>query len=193
MIVLSWITIVLIISILSIYKIKQTKNSLGGQMAWSKSFWLAFTLISWFFLPIIFNATNNGLSIDFLFLTKVLTMSMWIRGIIELFMLFKFRNWNPIYGVTHTFLTFVICAIILFNSKILGLELIYSISLLIGLILETYYAIFFLKKIGKRTQGEESIWYANNEDPIFKLNLKITFIGNIFCYLNLFYLLIRLN
>ena len=194
MIILCW-SLILIIFILCItYKKRQSNNKIGGEIAYSKSFWLGYTLINWFFLPIILTTSSYAFSSNLLFILSILTFSMWIRGIIELFMLFRFKNWNPIYGITHSFFTFIICLIAFVNNfELKPFEYVYVISLLASLLFETYYAYFFYKNVGLKTQGEKGIWYANSKDPIFKKNLRITFVGNILCYSCLFYFLINLN
>jgi hypothetical protein len=53
--------------------------------------------------------------------------------------------------------------------------------------METYYAIKFYKIIGSKTKGDEAIWYAHKEDPIFKKVVKITAIFNIPLYASLIF------
>jgi len=172
------------------YKIRQEKNMIGGKIAWTKSFWLSYTLIAWFFLPPIFYFQDIGPAKNLLI---IISLSFWIRGIIELVMLFKFKNWKPIYGISHNIFSIILGAYLHFDNRV-GLDrysFIFITSIFIGLLLETYYAYFFHQHVGEKTQGDKAIWFANKEDPKFKNVLRLTMLGNIYVYSCLFYFLLN--
>lgn len=123
-----------------------------------------------------------------------LALSMWIRGIIELYLLFGIKRWKPIYGIIHDLATFFGLLILsIMQKQFEKHELILIISLHISLLLETYYAYFFSKFIGAKTQGEKGIWFANKEDPLFKKILTITTIGNIYVISSYLWYVAKLN
>ena len=173
---------VLIIAISFIFYWGQNKKeNIGGKMALCKLFWLDYTLITWFFLPLYFYIKGfHGEAFDILY---VLSASMWVRGIIELFMLYVTKNWTPPLGITHNIITILLVISAMYftiiHSKV---HFIFSLSLLLSLLLETYYAYAFYKIVKDKTKGDEAIWFASKENPQFTWVLKVTTIGNIFCF-----------
>lgn len=167
------------------------KENIGGKMAPTKLFWLDYTIMTWFFLPLYFYFNNyQGQAFDILY---ILSASMWIRGIIELFMLYVTKNWTPPLGIAHDLITLILVLIGMFYTVVdSNAHLIFGFSLVLGLILETYYAIAFYKIVKENTKGDDAIWFASKENPRFKTVLKITTVGNIAVYLGLLYFLLNL-
>lgn len=172
------------------YKVYQDKiTELGGKIAWSKSLWLTYTIYTWFLLPPILYLYSS--SETWLALSPI-SASFWVRGFIELFMLFVTKNWKPIYGITHNTFT-IILGLLFYNTLSIQLsvsECFFIITVYMGLCFETYYAFFFHKFVGKKTQGDEAVWFANKEDPVFKKVLQVTTVGNIITYSGLIYFLL---
>lgn len=179
---MAYIIPIIVIVISFVFYWGQNKNeNIGGKMALCKLFWLDYTLITWFFLPVYFYYRNfNGEAFDILF---VLSTSMWIRGLIELFMLYVTKNWTPPLGIAHNIITILLVISAMYftvlHSKV---HLIFSLSLLLSLLLETYYAYAFYKIVKDQTKGDKAIWFASKENPQFAKVLKVTTIGNILCY-----------
>jgi hypothetical protein len=167
-------------------------QKIGGEIALSKSFWLSYTLLSWFVLPLLFLYHTN-LSINFRMIMGALTCSMWIRGIIELIMMFRFKGWKPIYGIIHDIFTIILIMSFFVTSPInIKFELVYFIGISLSLVLETYYAYIFYRHVGEKTQGDKAVWFANKTDPKFKQVLQITTIGNWVLFINLFIFLVKI-
>lgn len=159
---------------------------LGGPIAHAKGFWLSYTIYTWFlFLPylLLFKNPDPFFRDAYLFLT----LSMWIRGVIEIYMLFVSKNWTPPIGVSHDIITLV--GIILFPVLRQGLppkespHFIFYCSLILSLTVEIYYAYAFFKLMKERTKGKSGIWYASKEDPVFRKILRITTFFNVILYL----------
>lgn len=167
------------------------KSNIGGKMAPCKLFWLDYTLMTWFFLPLYFYFNDYA---DGVFnILYGLSFSMWIRGVIELFMLYVTKNWTPPLGIAHNIITIIIVLVMMYLSVMQNpAELIFGISLLVSLILETYYAVAFYKVVREKTKGDDAIWFASKEDPKFATILKVTNLGNIIVYSCLIYFLIFL-
>lgn len=187
---LAWTVTIITLLVGIAFKFYQDKNRIGGKIAWSKSFWLSYTILAWFILPPILYFSDFGPGKNVL---MIVSLSFWVRGIAELMMLFIWKNWKPLYGITHNLFTIALGAFLHFYNRV-GLDR-YSFVLLgsifISLLLETYYAYFFHKHVGADTQGDEAVWFANNEDPKFKNLLRITSLGNIFVYGCLGYFLLN--
>ena len=143
------------------------KKTIGGSMAISKLFWLDYTLMTWFFLPVYFYSKGfESQAFDILY---ILSASMWIRGLVELFMLYVTKNWTPPIGITHNILTLVLVLTAMYFTIIESkVHLIFALSLVLSLILETYYAVAFYKIVKEKTTGDEAIWFASKENPAFK-------------------------
>lgn len=178
------ITYILIFIISFFYKKKQDQNQMGGKIAYSKSLWLFYCIFTWFIIPL--NLLTNGIESKFHLILLCFGLSFWIRGLIEMIMLYITKSWKPIYGISHNIFTFFLLVglAVYFRNDIYFWEKQFVIFTMIALSFETYYAFFFKKHIGEKTEGEEAIWFANAEDPLFKTNLKVTLIGNIILYPN---------
>ncbi len=164
------------------------KENIGGKMAPCKLFWLDYTIMTWFFLPLYFYF--SGYTDGVFNVLYALSISMWIRGIIELFMLYVTKNWTPPLGITHNIITIIIVLAMMYLSIMQNpAELIFVISLLISLLLETYYAVAFYKIVKEKTKGDDAIWFASKENPKFAFILKVTTIGNLMVYGALAYFL----
>lgn len=162
---------------------KQNKGGkMGGNISPAKSLWLFYCIYSWFiFIPYIYftqdipepyKTTWIGFSIWF-----------WIRGVIEMIMMFITKNWTPPIGITHNISCFLLLVFLpffieeKFESFASALTL-YHLSLILSIIMETYYAFAFWKIVGEKTKGDEAVWYANKEDPKFKRVVLVTAIAN---------------
>jgi hypothetical protein len=176
------------------------KARLGGEISPSKALWLYWTISVWFFfLP--YALMTHRWQDAFHYGWMILTVSMWLRGIAEIYMLFFSKNWTPYIGIAHDIFTLAIMvAAYLWNyqSFIVGAWWVqyFSILLLISLVVEVYYAKTFLKIVGQRTKGDDGVWYAHKNDPVFIHLLKVTTAFNWFFYLSTFlfiyyYLLIK--
>lgn len=176
-----------------IFKKIQSKNKMGGNIALAKSLWLSYTILTWFTLPILFQF-DDSLGQSFKRLMLIFTLSMWTRGVIELILLFKFKNWKPKYGISHNIFTIVLFSLSFFILfPITKFEVLFAGAIILGLMLETYYAFFFHKNLGVKTEGETPIWFANEDDKSFRVNLFVTTIGNMILYSINFIFLVLLH
>ncbi len=171
---------------------RQNKGEkLGGEITPAKSFWLFYCMYTWlFFLPYIL--LTQKIDSPFKETWWTFTIWFWIRSIAEAIMLFKTKNWTPPIGVVHD----LSCLVLLIGcpfffdgstSEPIFPALIFHLSLILSLILETFYAWSFFKLVGGKTKGEKGIWYANKHDPIFKRIVLMTCIFNFPVYFCLGY------
>jgi hypothetical protein len=183
----------IIFSLLSIligivlFKRQNTPGKIGGPICKAKGFWLYYTIYNWFFLLPLSLFYHQNLSPLVFNIFLVLTASMWIRGIAEIYMLFVSKNWTPIIGISHDILTILMMFAcfwgqdfhLLFQDTVTG---IFTISLFLSMFCETYYAYSFYQLMKGRTQGDDGLWYAHEEDPQFKKIILITTIFNYVLY-----------
>lgn len=175
--------VVIAITLVSLffYYFQNKGKKIGGKIALCKVLWLDYTLIAWFFLPIVFYF--QGMSGDYYDVFYTISISMWIRGIIELYMLYVSKNWTPPIGIAHDIFTFIIATYTFYLTLPTTYDsIIISSSLLLSLVLETYYAYAFYKIVKEKTKGDDAIWFASKDNPKFKKILTITTFGNIIVY-----------
>jgi len=72
----------------------------GGEISWPKAFWLAYALGSWFLVPFVFYLSDATFQ-PFKVVLLIQILSWWVRGALELFMIYRWFNWSPIYGISH--------------------------------------------------------------------------------------------
>lgn len=170
-----------------LFLIQHQKNPRkGGSLAPSKRFWLFYTLFTWFiFIPL--SLYEAKVSPPYILSFRLLTISMWIRGGIELIMMYLTKNWTPPLGIAHNLLTFTLFVSCLSQYEQIrpDIELFFFVTVGISLLLETYYAIAFYKVVKEKTKGDEAIWFVNKENPQFKTILLFTHFFNYPLYFGL--------
>lgn len=183
MITFFYFSLVFIIVSFFLYWRQNNKATLGGKISRAKAVWLFYTLYVWFFF-IPFFYFNYPL-FPYTTIWGIFSLWMWIRGLGELFMMFVTKNWTPPLGIFHD----ITCALLFCGASIYWYKdlfstfswpiFIFHVSLLLSILLETYYAYGFYKIVGKKTQGDEAIWYAGEDNKEFQFLVKMTAIFNI--------------
>jgi hypothetical protein len=175
------------------YLLQNRIGVIGGKIALAKLVWLGYSILMWVGLPllILFDLRIPrylGYAFGFLFL------SMAIRAIIELWMLYASKNWSPTYGILHDL--FCIVGLVFFlvlawsaGEPQIGIT---SITLTIHAVVTTllfipeiYFAMYMRKYF--HTKGGDAIYFVPDE-PKHRQVLRITAGVDIFLtvYLPLF-------
>jgi hypothetical protein len=157
---------------------KQNKEGAwtGGPISWPKSFWLVYALGAWFFLPWIF-AFAPGISCYLRDLMLIHVTIWWIRGVLEGFMIYRWYNWSPVYGITHD--AFHLMLLSIGSAWALGKigwaevagnpanlhAFIFLVVTQFALISEAVFAALF---IATRGPDKSKIYFAS-DDPMFRL------------------------
>lgn len=157
------------------------KKLVGGAISTPKSLWLSYTVISWFLTPILFLFIEVNPTISLLI--KIHLLSFWLRGLVELVMIYKFFNWSPRYGIAHSggHAVFLFCAIVYqliekpalmsLNDKV---ALTFVLSLFICVCFEVLFAVLFFKvRSHSNYQEKHKIYFASDEPQWNKIN-KLT-------------------
>jgi len=194
-----WIFFSIVFALIAraLYRKQNQPNRMGGPISMAKGFWLSYTIYTWFlFVPFLLIFMNPP---DFYrSALTLLAISMWVRGVVELYMLFVSKNWVPPIGMSHDVLTIagMIAWPILKNGLPTEFDSSWTVlylSLLLSLVVETYYAYAFFSLMRGKTKGEEGVWYASDEDPIFKRINNITTTFNFILYAVLIYFISKLG
>jgi len=157
---------------------KQNRGAVGGSVSKPKAMWLSYAVHHWFITPIFLGLLNyqNPAWSTFLWFH---CLSWYLRGPVELLMIYRWFNWKPLYGITHNVFHFCLLLYVLNayslwrwpNSAEDQLLLIYGLSLFIGLGFETTFAILFNKT---RAKNAHTIYFASTDKKWRKVNQLTT-------------------
>jgi hypothetical protein len=163
------------------HKRQNTKGWTGGPISWPKAFWLWHAIFSWYLVPLVWVFFPD---LDSRLRTVLILhlVSWWIRGPIELLMIYKYFNWTPLYGITHDLVHILILVIGLiwalpqWNSGASVTDLFVEVFVVITIIMtmfEISFAYLFLKVRG---QKDHKIYYASDE-PQWRFINRLTIIA----------------
>jgi hypothetical protein len=170
----------------------QARGALGGAISKAKAYWLPFAIWMWFvvspavgFDVVLRGVADEGAGRALL----AFGLFMWLRGAVEMVMLYVTKNWVPPIGITHD----VLCILVLLGMGGYGLtqldfttasELTWSIYALLAvmiatLIVEIHHAYAFFVAVQGLTKGEDGIWFADEHQERFRKINRNTFRWNV--------------
>lgn len=163
----------LLVSVLAyFYKKKQNGPSpmTGGPISTPKAFWLAYTVTTWFFLPLIF-IFHPEVSIPLKYVIAFHLLSWWARGPLELVMIYKWFNWSPRYGIGHDIFHLVGLVILYFMNRngmqnltpINNIVVAFICITVFATVAEISFAYLFLKARSE-IEEKDNIYFAS-DDP----------------------------
>lgn len=148
----------------------------GGSISWPKSFWLAYTTTTWFLFPmVLFFQPDFPEALKELFIFHL--ASWWIRGLLELVMIYKWYNWTPRYGICHDIFHILFCSFFLYkavqhfdlDNTVSLLAVVFSGMIIFATCAEILFAVMFLK-FRSRQEASENIYFASNEPKWLLIN-----------------------
>ena len=172
------------------FALRQRAGAMGGALSRPKAAWLLWAVLVWFLVcPLL--AWEPALSRPYDRALGLFSLSMWLRGVIELYMLYGPKNWRPPYGIGHelAWLALLAAAVVVDGSPLKpttpwGVVGAVSVGVItLSMILETAYAAVFYKVVQGKTTGEEGIWFADQEDPRWRRINQVTLAWNIPLYM----------
>lgn len=170
---------------------RQRAGALGGKMSAPKAAWLFWALAVWFIVcPLL--ALEPALPMHQRATFGVFALNMWIRGVIELYMLYGPKNWRPPYGISHDVFSLALLlgcwalwpeAEVAYTLTAWGVFGAMSLGVIaFSLVLETAYAIVFFKIIEGKTTGDDGVWFADAEDERWRRVNLVTAVFNVPIY-----------
>lgn len=134
----------------------------GGQISVVKLAWLACAILFWYLLPalLLFDSRMRGAVRR---ACIVLLVSMSVRAVVELFMMYVTGNWHPWMGISHDVFTFVLMLVVLAPAMKQGQPL-YAGYLLVAtgmFIPETYFAWYLYAQ----TAAPGEVLYFVSDSP----------------------------
>ncbi|MES2964630.1 MAG: hypothetical protein V4760_12120 [Bdellovibrionota bacterium] len=171
-------------------KQNSSKAWTGGPISWPKAYWLAFTLSTWFFFPLVALA-HPSFPEAFRYAMIFHLASWWLRGILEGIMIYRWKNWTPNYGISHDAFHVIGFAALCYSGSAMWGELdrfgifIASFSVLIvySTVIEGVFAYLF-KATRTKEEEEENVYFAS-DDPKWRLINRITLTSVIVCLTHL--------
>lgn len=168
------------------FQARQKRGAIGGQLSTAKAFWLGFAVVYWFLLcPLL--AATPAIGARYQTVLFVFSANMWVRGLLELTMMYRWKNWRPPYGITHDLFSLVLVVTFWIVAPESGggvgawptVGEAAVLVLVASLVLETGYAIVFHGLVEGRTTGDDAVWFANKEDPRFRRVNAVTAACNV--------------
>lgn len=157
---------------------------MGGKISNPKLLWLFFAIWFWLFECAVL-AFEPSLPAGYRIILGVHAASMWLRGIVEMVMLYVTRNWRPPIGITHDVLC-IVTVLVLAVALPLPLDSAWGLfapalvfMLLFSLGVEVLYAALFFQAVEGKTTGEKGIWFASEDEARFKRINRITTAFNV--------------
>jgi hypothetical protein len=157
-------------------------GGLGGAISGPKQLWLGFTLFTWFLAcPLL--ALDPSVPGALREVLGTFAALMWVRGVAEMVMLYRTRNWRPPYGIAHDLvcLAVVVAGLLEIDpllattpGPLVAWQRAFGWVIAVSLVVETYYAYAFFRLVEGRTTGEDGVWFATEEDPRFVRINRIT-------------------
>jgi hypothetical protein len=131
----------------------------GGPISPPKMLWLAYALTAWFLLPL-FLWRDERLAIPVRRIFMTFWIAMMVRGAAELILMYGFKHWNPVYGISHDL--FCIGLILLLRRRVVVKDALnsralrFSGSILVSLVAEVAFAGMFLQT----KAYQEAVYFA---------------------------------
>jgi len=135
----------------------------GGAIAPSKLAWLLVVIMYWYVLPIYW-LLGNGLNRQAKLALQVFLVSMILRAVVELTMMYLTQNWLHAYGIAHNLFSIALCTVIgLYLLRLRTIISWYFVYSAVMFIVETYFAqylqsvsnadgnVFFLESVAEHS------------------------------------------
>ncbi len=120
----------------------------GGQIALVKLFWLGLVIFIWYIMPKLLLFKGADASIDKRLL-MIHLCNVWIRALIELYMVYFGHNWLPIYGISHDIFSALLLLLLLRLCwpQITTVVKTFLLVLTGSFLLETVFAIYMRSQV----------------------------------------------
>lgn len=156
-------------------KLQNQKELVGGEISTPKSLWLSYTVITWFLAPLLFLLLP--VHPNLMFILVIHLISFWIRGLVELAMIYKWFNWSPRYGITHSgFHAFMLMGLSTFAFPLEltianTVTIVFLGTVIVTTLFETLFAVLFFKVRSLDTGIDtHKIYFASDDEKWRKVN-----------------------
>jgi hypothetical protein len=170
------------VAALRFYRGQAKKRGLGGRSSIPRIAWLFWCIYTWFLVcPIV--ALDPALAPAPRMILGAFAGFMWLRGLAELYLIYRAKAWKPSLGIGHDFSCLALIAgLAAWNADALmgvhappdrwALALVGAV--LASLCVEILHAALFSRAAAGRTPGEHGIWFAEGDPRIVFVNRVTT-------------------
>lgn len=180
--------VLLTLAAVVLYSLQHSGHLTGGAIAPAKLAWLGTVLIFWFVLPIYW-LMDRSLPQKASVLCHLFLLSMVLRGIVEIYMMYISKNWLHNYGIAHDLFSIGLCgifALILIRShRVLAMYFAFCVALFA---VEAYFARYLKHVSG----GDGSVFFLESNSEHNAI-LWITWIAVLVSFLVFIFLITRRN
>ena len=97
----TWVVLAIIVLLAAgFYTVQNSGRLHGGEIALPKLIWLSYAIFFWYCLPLLL-ILDKRIGAGWRTIYSVFLVNMLIRAVIELIMMYTYRNWSPYYGIAH--------------------------------------------------------------------------------------------
>jgi hypothetical protein len=187
----AWLLVAAGVSAL-VYRFARKQNRgdrVGGAISLPKSLWLNYTLLSWFVIPAEL-LRRQGLSPQNRAVLRAHLLSFTARGAAEMWMLYRTHSWRCGYGVGHDAIDLAMLSAMMRSGRdgsregVDGIARRHLDSIRATLVAEMVFATLFNSTVAGKTQGQDGIYFANDE-PHFRLINNLTAAVDVLAYARL--------
>jgi hypothetical protein len=174
-----------------VFRRRQKGGAMGGAISLPKAIWLPLAIFEWFVFCVAVGfdpALPPALRCPF----AAVGASMWLRGAVEMVMLYGTKSWRPPMGIAHDLITLALLGVIVVvnhdavaagavgeQANALSQMAVAMLPVVaISLVVEVVHAWTFYGVVGRGTTGDEGIWFADDTDPRFIAINRRTWVGN---------------
>ena len=158
------------------FYLRQAEGATGGRISLPKIAWLVYPIYAWFLLcPLL--ALDPGVPRGVRLVLGAFAVSMWLRGAIEMYLLYKVHRWRPPYGIAHdAFCLALIGGLTAWSWDEVTLEgsagrcWMFVAVIAASLVVEILYAALFFQAVHGKTTGQEGIWFADEGARFRRIN-----------------------
>ena len=161
-----------------VYRFARKQNRgerVGGAISLPKSLWLNYTLLSWFVIPAEL-LRREGLSAGNRAALRAHLLSFTARGAAEMWMLYRTHSWRCAYGVGHDAIDLAMLSVMMRPGRdgsgegVDGVARRHLDSIRGTLVAEMVFATLFNRTVAGQTQGQDGIYFANDEPHFRRIN-----------------------
>lgn len=161
-----------------VYRFARKQNRgerVGGAISLPKSLWLNYTLLSWLVIPAEL-MRRQGLSPQNRAVLRAHLLSFTARGAAEMWMLYRTHSWRCRYGVGHDAIDLAMLSVMMHSGRdgsregVDGIARRHLDSIRGTLVAEMVFATLFNRTVAGKTQGQDGIYFANDEPHFRRIN-----------------------
>lgn len=146
------------------YSLQSSRMAAGGAIAVSKLFWLAYAILYWYVLPVLI-MRDSRVQGEIRRVFAIFFANMALRGVVELPMIYYWRNWRPYYGVAQDAFSIALIGLMIKDvSPRSALDLLlkrHTLVIIAMLAAEIRFALYFAANF--QTQGAHAVYYVPND------------------------------